>query len=322
MCTAITLNDRDFYFGRTLDLEYSYEECAAVTPRGFDFGFRCGKAPKSYALIGTAYVKDGYPLYYEAANECGLAMAGLDFRGYAMYFPEQEGKINLAPHEFIPWVLTGSENLEEAKEKLKNVNLINKGFSKELPPAPLHWLIADRTGAVTAESVPEGLKIHENPVGVLTNNPPFEYHLTRMSDYAGLSNKSPENAFGMPETRFYSRGMGAIGLPGDFSSVSRFVRAAFMKLNSAPCASEAERVSRFFHILSSVRQVRGCTELENGETVITHYTSCINADKGIFYYITYENSCVTCVEMRKEKLDAEEIRIFPLVKKGFMNRQN
>jgi len=323
MCTAVTYKTRDHYFGRTLDLEYSNNETVAVTPRNFRFEFRNGENIDShFAIIGMATVFDGYPLYYEAANEYGLAMAGLNFPGNAHYFDKQQGKDNVSPFEFIPWLLSKCRNLDEARKQLSKINLWRENFSDSLPLSPLHWMIADKSGAITVESVAEGLKIYENPIGVLTNNPPFDYHMTRLCDYVNITRYSPDNRFGGVDLPLYSRGMGGIGIPGDLSSSSRFVRAAFVKLNSVAGEGENESVSQFFHILGSVEQQRGCVVLEDGKYEITEYTSCINTDKGIYYYTTYGNQCICAVDMHRCDLGSKELYIYPLIKEQMINRQN
>ncbi len=323
MCTAVIYKTKDHYFGRTLDLEHSYKESVVVTPRQFPFVFRTkGVVDNHAAIIGMATVADGYPLYYEASNEHGLAMAGLNFPGNAHYFEGIPGKDNIAPFEFIPWILGQCKDLTEARELLGKINLCNIHFSKELPLSPLHWIIADRNGAITVESMADGLKIHENPVGVLTNNPPFDYHMTHLCDYLNLTNQAPENRFGKVELPLYSRGMGAIGLPGDLSSASRFVRASFVKLNSVSGEGEMESVSQFFHILGSVDQQRGCAQMPDGRFEITLYTSCMNIDKGIYYYTTYDNSCISAVDMYRCNLDSGQLFQYPLAKEQIINRQN
>lgn len=315
MCTAITYKTKDHYFGRTLDLEYTYEEQVTVTPRNYEFVFRMKEPIKShYAIIGMATVADNYPLYYEAINECGLSMAGLNFPGNAYYFPPDEGKDNIAPFEFIPWILSQCRDLAEARTLLKQINLCNLNFSEQFPLSPLHWMIADREGAITVESVADGLKIYENPVGVLTNNPPFDYHMMHLCDYINLTPQTPENRFGEAPIAIYSRGMGAIGLPGDVSSASRFVRAAFVKLNSVAGERESESVSQFFHVLGAVEQQRGCVILPDGRYEITAYTSCMNMDKGIYYYTTYENRAISAVDMHRCDLEGKELYRFPLRK--------
>ncbi len=323
MCTAITYKTKDSYFGRTLDLEYSYNEKVVVTPRNFIFGFRRkGSIENHYAIIGMATVVNDYPLYYEAANEQGLAMAGLNFPGNACYYEEKEDKDNISPFEFIPWVLCQCKNLDEARILLGKINLCNINFSEDMPLSPLHWIIADKEKAITVEAVAEGLKIYENPIGVLTNNPTFDYHMTYLCDFANLTSYSHENNFGNVDLTPYSRGIGAKGLPGDNSSTSRFVRASFTKLNSVSGDSENESISQFFHILGSVNQTRGCVKLENGKNMITEYTSCINLDKGIYYYTTYGNRCISSVDMNRCELESDIPFVFSLTKEQIINKQN
>lgn len=254
MCTAANYKTRDHYFGRTFDYEISYGEVVAVTPRKFPFKFRkVGDLCDHYAMIGIAAVVNDYPLYYDATNEKGLSMAGLNFPGNADYKPMEEGKDNVAPFEFIPWILGQCANVEEARELIDKINLVNINFSEELPLSPLHWIISDRDKSITVESVKAGLKIYDNPVGVLTNNPPFEMQMFNLNNYMGLSKESPANNFAKDvQLNVYSRGMGAMGLPGDLSSASRFVKAVFTKMNSISGDSESESISQFFHILGSV----------------------------------------------------------------------
>lgn len=323
MCTAITYKTKASYFGRTLDLEYSYNEKVVVTPRNFIFDFCRKESIKNHcAIIGMAIIENDYPLYYEAANECGLAMAGLNFPGNACYFPEENGKDNISPFEFIPWILSQCRNLDDARRLLEKINLCDINFSEKMPLSPLHWIIADKEKAITVESVGEGLKIHENPVGVLTNNPTFDYHMTYLSDFVNLTADVPQNRFAGTELSLYSRGMGAKGLPGDCSSTSRFVRSAFVKLNSVSGGSEKESVNQFFHILSSVEQVRGCVRLPENKRVITVYTSCINLNRGIYYYTTYENRTISAVQMYNCDLESKELFIYNLKDTQIINMQN
>lgn len=314
MCTAATYQSKDFYMGRTLDYEFSYGEEIAVMPRNYPLVFRHdGQISHHYAIIGMAHMA-GYPLYYDAVNEKGLGMAGLNFVGNAVYAQVEDGRRNVAQFEFIPWLLSQCADLKEARALLAEMNLVGTPFSEQLPSSPLHWIIADKTGAITVESVASGLKIHENPVGVLTNNPPFETQMFLLNNYQGLSASQPENTFAteLPLQK-YSRGMGALGLPGDLSSASRFARAAFTKLHAVSGEGEMESVGQFFHILGSVDQQRGCCEVEKGKYEITIYTSCWNAQKGIYYYTTYTGHQITAVDLHREDLDAQEIVCYPML---------
>ena len=327
MCTAVTYKTKDHYFGRNLDLEYSYNETVTITPRNYVFQFRKADKIKShFAMIGMAYICEGYPLYYDATNEKGLSVAGLNFPKNADYKPYCEGKDNITPFELIPWILGQCKNVCEAEKLIARVSLLNENFSENLPLTPLHWIISDKYRSITLESTNAGIKIYDNPVGVITNNPTFDYQLFNLNDYMRLTNSTPQNTFagenGNLDLKTYSRGMGAMGLPGDTSSMSRFVRAAFVKMNSVSGYSESESVSQFFHILKSVEMQRGCVKLDRELYAITIYSSCCNTDRGIYYYTTYDNSGICAVDMYKENLQGNTLISYPLKKEQMIDYQN
>ena len=314
MCTAATYYSKNHYFGRNLDLEFSYHETVTVVPRKYEFPFRHVEPMKEhYAIIGMAYVVDNYPLFYDAINEAGLGMAGLNFPDNADYKEWKDGADNITPFEFIPWILGQCASVQEARERLENLNLLRENFSEELPLSPLHWMIADKECSIVVEQTADGLHVYDNPVGVMTNNPTFDMQLFGLNQYMGLSAEPAENSFAPGVSlQQYSRGMGAIGLPGDISSSSRFVKAAFTRMHAISGESEKESVSQFFHILSSVEQQRGCVHMGEDKYEITIYTSCGNLDKGLYYYNTYENHQITVVDMYKEDLDGKQLITYAL----------
>ncbi len=324
MCTAATYKTKDFYFGRNLDYDFSYGDEVTITPRNFELKFREEKSIKNhYAMIGMAHVAEDCPLYYDAVNEKGLGMAGLNFVDNAVYRESADDKDNITHFEFITWILSQCATVKEAKTLVERINILNTPFNDELPMAQLHWIISDRDASVTVESVEAGIRIYENPVGILTNNPPFDMQMFALNNYMNVSAKPPENKFSkVLNLKEYSRGMGALGLPGDLSSQSRFVRAAFVKMNSVSGDSEQESVSQLFHILHSVDQQRGCCDLGNGQYEITIYTSCCNADKGIYYYTAYNNHQITAVDIHKENLNGDKLIRYPLIKEEQINMQN
>lgn len=324
MCTAATYRTDDFYMGRTLDYEFSYGEEITVMPRNFPLSFRHGGGTdRHYAIIGMAHVADGYPMFYDAVNEKGLGMAGLNFAASARYSEPEDGKQNVAQFEFIPWVLSQFASLGQARSAIEKINLVGTTYDSRYPAAKMHWIIADKSGAITVEPTESGLKIYDNAPGVLTNEPPFDMQLFNLNNYMRLSPKQPENSFSDAlNLGTYSRGMGGLGLPGDLSSMSRFVRAAFTKLNSLSGSGEAESVGQFFHILGSVEQVRGCCEVAQDKYEITIYTSCFNADKGVYYYTTYNNRRITAVDMHRENLDSDSLARYPMLDKEDVLRQN
>lgn len=304
MCTAISFCASSHYFGRNLDYEYDFGQKVVITPRNYIFKLRNGEVIQNhYAIIGMAVVKDNYPLYFDGTNEKGLSIAGLNFPGNAYYFEYDNTKYNVASFEFIPVILSKCKNISEAKSLLNNINITSDSFSVDLTPTPLHWIISDKEASVTVEQTADGLKIFDNPVGVLTNNPTFDFHLTNLSNYMNATSDEPQNRFSEKiNLKAYSRGMGGIGIPGDLSSASRFIRATFTKLNSACPDSETESVNQFFHILYSVYQQRGCVKLGD-RYEITNYTSCCNADEGVYYYTTYNNFSINAVDMNRQNLD-------------------
>jgi choloylglycine hydrolase len=315
MCTAATYKTRHHYFGRNLDLERGYDETVTITPRNYPFRFRrMGQMNTHYALIGMASIVSGYPLYYEATNEKGLSIAGLNFPRIATYYPENQEKDNITPFELIPWLLGQCENLEQARRLLSRINLVKIDFSDALPLSPLHWIIADRNGAITVEPMDDGLKIYDNPIGVLANNPPFDSQMYHLASFMNLTRHPAENRF-CPDIALeaYSLGLGSYGLPGDLSSPSRFVKAAFTKLNSISGDSESDSISQFFHILDSVAQQRGLVRVREDLFEYTRYTCCCNTDTGVYYYTTYNNHQITAVDMHNEDLTGTIPISYPLV---------
>ena len=323
MCTASNYITEKHYFGRNFDYEISYNERVTITPRNYEFKYRKIDDVKThYAIIGIAAGIDGYPLYYDACNEKGLAIAGLNFAGNAVYREYEEGMVNVTPFELIPYVLSTASTVSEAKELLKDVNLVNINFADELPLSPLHWMMSDNSGeAIVIEPMEDGLKIYDNPVGVMTNNPPFDKQLFSLNNYRNLSNKSPENTFGGDiDLDEYSRGMGGIGLPGDLSSSSRFAKVAFTRTNSYSDVDEASSVGQFFHILGSVEQQNGCTFINDPNLYeYTIYSSCYNTQDGILYYRTYKNSQITAVSLNNEDLESDELISYLLINEEQFN---
>lgn len=323
MCTAISVTIKDHYFGRNLDYEHSFGEKITITPRNYGFEFRKGKMIKNhYAIIGMALPMDGYPLYFEASNEKGLSMAGLNFPDNAQYNQFIQGKENIASFEFIPWILCQCKSVKDAEVLIKNINITDCEFKSELNPTPLHWIIADKKRAITVEQTKAGMNIYDNPVGVLTNNPTFNIQLFGISNYMSVSPNEPENNFSDKiDLKTYSRGMGGIGIPGDLSSMSRFIRGCFVKLNSVWGENEIEIVNQFFHVLYSVYQQKGCVRVGNGYE-ITNYSCCCNTVKGIYYYTTYNNHRINAIDMHRENLDSDALIVYDLIENEEINIQN
>ena len=313
MCTAISFKGNKHYFGRNLDLERRFGEAVTITPRNYRFSFKMEKElNRHYAIIGMATICDNYPLYFDATNEKGLSIAGLNFVGNSFLGDYVIGKINLAPYELIPYLLGRYSSVCECVNALSDINLVDVLFNPQIQNSELHWILADERECLVLEFMKDGLKIHSNPIGVLTNNPPFEYQLMNLNNYMSISNMEPQNHFSC-KIKFdkYSRGMGGLGLPGDFSSTSRFVRASFANLNSVIPQGEIETITQFFHVLGYVEQVEGCV-LIGDKFERTQYSSCCNTNDGIYYFKTYENSQISAVNINNEDLERDELISYEL----------
>ena len=225
-----------------------------------------------------------------------MCAAALNFPKFAVYHEKKQGALCLASFEVIPYLLSQYSNVSDTVDALKNAVITRDDFSQELKSTPLHWMIADKERAVVLESVSDGLKIYDNPTGVMTNSPPFPYHALRLCDYASLSPEHPKNSF-LPSNLLtpYSRGLGAIGLPGDFSSSSRFIRATYAREHTLtpPHSNEDSRRRaarrRIFDILSTVSLPYGIVRTESGEPIYTVYTSCIDLTNGEYCYFTHND---------------------------------
>lgn len=314
MCTCMDFKTKDHYFGRSLDLEYRFNEKVVITPRNYGFSLKSREKFKTkYAFVGAATVIEDYPLYAEATNEKGLSIAGLHFPENAHYNEEKEDKINITSYELIPWILGNFSSIEELAKILDQLNITNFSFSEEIPNSPLHFMISDDKYCIVLEPMKEGLQVYFNSIGILTNNPPFSYHLTNINNYMNLTPDMTDNRF-CPKIKLdpYSLGLGAIGLPGDNSSTSRFVRAAFNKLNSVTSMEEEDSIAQFFHILDTVNIVRGTTMTKDKKWNVTIYSCCTNTTKRIYYYKTYTNNQITAIKMTEENKNSRNLSIFDL----------
>ena len=322
VCTAISDNTNGFLFGRTLDLEHSYGERIILTPRHKRLNFlhqtRIGEHP---AILGIGILQGDTPLYFDAINESGLAIAALNFPKSAIYRDVNIGKRNLASFEVIPHLLSSCKSLDDAKAILNDVNITCESVSEELPASPLHWLIADRCGAIVLESTGDGLKIHENPFGVLTNEPPFPYHAASIASYLHLSSEPPENKLAPSvDIAPLSRGAGALGLPGDLSSPSRFIRAVFMKEHADKAQNTADSVSRFFHIMDSVCVPKGAIKTDSGASVYTVYTSCADPEHMRYCFTTYSSRRIREISPTECEMQGSSTLSFPIAEREHITR--
>ena len=314
MCTVFAFSCKNTFFGRNMDIEYRFGECITITPRKYRFQTkRSGEFFTKYAMIGMASVVSDFPLYAEAVNEKGVFIAGLNFPSNAVYLSSVSGKKNaITPFELIPYLLGACADLKDVEEMLADMEIIDVPFSENLPNAPLHWFIGDSSDCLTLECTAEGMKLYKNPYGVLTNNPPFPFHCENIRQFMNLSSCPPENNLSKNlKITPFAAGMGAMGLPGDFSSASRFVKTFFCKENSKCSEDIYSAVSQVFHILDSVAMVKGTVITDEGKDDLTLYSCCVDADQGVYYYKSYTNNQITKISMTEERKQSKVLKIFP-----------
>jgi len=300
MCTSIAFNLDSFYFGRNLDLDKDFGDGVIITPRNFPLSFRCGKEIRThYAFVGMGTAIDGCPLYADGMNEHGLCIAGLDFKGNAHYNREfDRGRVNLAPFEIIPYLLGVCKDINGVKEELCRLVAIDVPFSDKIPNSPLHFHIADRSGSIALEFTRGGVNAYDNPYGVLTNNPPFPFHRDNMALYQNLSNGA------LSDRDAYCNGILARGLPGDYSSPSRFVKAAWL---AKTVSGHGGDISLAFSVMYAVAPPKYAVFNIDGEPHFTRYTSIMGDGK--YAIRLYGELIFTVVDIKKESLDSEALII-------------
>ena len=227
---------------------------------------------------------ENYPLYAEAMNEKGLCMAGLYFPENARYFPEQANKTNITPYELIPYLLGQYESVQEMKTVIEQISLLDISFNAKIPLTPLHWIIADQKESLILQSTQSGLQVYQDAFHILTNNPPYPYHQWNVHNYMHLTSSYPQDHLTSQSLKPYGNGFGTIGIPGDFSPASRFVKTLWLKENVMINEKEEENVSQIFHILDAVAMVKGSVKTMQNQEDYTVYSCCMSMNDGAYYY--------------------------------------
>lgn len=330
MCTCVALRQNGFYFGRNMDLYYELDRKVMITQREYPLKLRFENViSEHYSFIGTAisakkaFERDEIPLYADAMNEFGLCIACLDFPENAVYFelPQTE-KHNIAPFELIPWVLGLCKNVYEAERLLCEACIVDADVNESVGSSPLHWFISDAFVSIAVEPREEGLKITHDPFDVLTNCPPFDFHSYNIRKYGMLDCEYHGCSFGKAlKLEPFGFGFGGFGLPGDFSSPSRFVRAAFAsamtkkreraivegseaKAKAQTCLEEAE-VAHTFRVLSSVAMPKGCVKLPDGCEEYTVYSTCMSPKSGRYYFLSYYSLSCFYAELNDDNSEGD-----------------
>lgn len=288
MCTALAIFDKNILFGRNMDIDQGFNEQVILLPKDYKIHFKFEKKIKSkYSILGMGTIIDGYPLFADAMNEEGVAFAGLAFKDNCKYYEYDNSKKNYAPYEFVLYILANCKSIEEIRCFLNSINIVDEPFNIEILNTPLHFIFVDKKESIVLETTNEGMKVYDNPYNVLTNNPPFNYHKYNLTNYMQLHNEEAINRINQKSNlKQYSYNQGAFGLPGDYSSSSRFVKCFYIKSHLIIDGSKND-INEFFKCLDSVSMVKGAVKTEHGFEY-TRYTNCYDLNNKCFYIKTYD----------------------------------
>ena len=312
MCTGVRFSDNagNMYFGRNLDWSCGYGQKVVITPRGYKYKSAfLGEMANSPAIIGMGIVAENTPLYFDCANEHGLAVAGLNFPGYAAYAPTAvDGKTNVAAYEFPLWVALNFKTVDEVEKVLQNVAIVAKPINEQYPVSQLHWIIGDAKRSIVVEYTANGMEIFENDVDVLTNQPGYGWHKENLRNYMNLDSEIPKEVK-WEKAKMTAFGSGSLmrGLPGGFYSTDRFIRVAYLNTHYPVQSDEASNVSRLFHTLTGVAMIDGGAAMADGQFEKTVYTGGYSTATQTYYYNTYEDPTIQSVAMNDYELDSGEL---------------
>lgn len=320
-CTGIQLKAKDgaFVSGRTVEFGISLDLNGVVVPRNYalhgtlpdgstGLQYKSKYAVIGGAMFGTSDVADGL-------NEKGLVVGDFYFPGYAGYTTittSNKGKA-LSPTEFSNWILTQFATVDEVKQGIKSVVIVGttpKGWPV-LPP--FHYVVYDKTGnSIVIEPINGELKVYDNPLGILTNSPGFDWHMTNLANYTNLSpiNVPVKTIDGVTLQQF-GNGSGLHGLPGDFTPPSRFIRAAVFSSTAIPAATSQQAVLQAFHILNQFDiPVGAVREQQNGQTVDEYTLATTVKDPNAlkYYFKTYDDQTIKVIDFSKVNLNAPSIK--------------
>lgn len=323
-CTGITLTGGDGrpVVARTIEWGGSdLKSCYVIVPRGFvrkaflPGGEQNGaELPSRYGYVGLSVEREEFVA--EGLNEAGLSVGLFYFPGYGRYedYRKEHAGTTVGDLQLVPWMLGGFSTVDEVIDAVSRIHVV----SIDPRASTAHWRIADASGRqVVLEIVDGKVRFHENKLGVLTNSPGFEWHITNLNNYVNLRpGPSPDSSVGAVRLSAFGAGSGFLGLPGDVTPPSRFVRAAFYQSSAPVRATAEETVMQCFQILNNFDIPIG-TEFA-GDRVpadipsATQWTSATDIAGRRLYYRTMRNSAVRCFDLSAIRFDRVKYQTAPL----------
>lgn len=330
-CTGIELISQQGnpYWGRTQDFEQHLEYSGVKVPKGYEFSAAYTPFVTEQNVMGIVWAKDIHesPVLLDSINDYGICGGSFYFDHFYKYVPtaqiEAEGKIAIRGEELCTWVLTHYTSLDDIKDNLGH----DIGITTDSGPmmdmsVPQHCVFHDETGRsiVVEPSIENGFKIFENPVGVFTNAPTFDWHLNNLKAWLEkttkrsytYSNDEPVDQIALDEPT-----SGLVGIPADYKPESRFLRAAFSKLLSVD-VNDDDALNQIFQLLTSVNTPKGSLRINQpNETLVawTQYTAGYDIKKKILYAFTYDNQNLRSLEYGDPNEWGDNIRYFSFISK-------
>lgn len=312
MCTGIRFTDGNgaLYLARNLDWTSGYGERVVITPTGYQPRSPFEAVPAiRHAVIGMGIVEEGTPLYFDCGNDAGLAVAGLNFPGYAEYATGPvDGKTNVAAFEFPLWVASQFSTVDEVEAALADVVIVDRPINDKYPSSLLHWIIGDADRAIVVEYTADGMHVFDDDVDVLANQPGFGWHHENLRNYLNASPVFPDElVLGRAHLVPFGSGSHMRGIPGDYSSPSRFARAAYVHAHYPQQSTEQANVSRAFHTLQQVAMVDGSAAMGSGEFEKTIYTGLFSSRTTTYYWNTYDDPAIQSVALSDHDAAGSEL---------------
>jgi choloylglycine hydrolase len=322
-CTGIflTADDGTFVHARTMEFAIDIHSEIMMVPRGYA---RTGTTPDGkeglkwkakYASVGLNGV--GLPVLFDGVNEKGLAAGTFYFptsAGYMPYAPSDAVR-TIAQWEVGSWILENFASVDEVKANIGSVVVPSVVFGGWGFAPEAHYIVHDSTGkSIVIEYVGGKLNVYDNPLGVITNSPAFDWHMTNLRNYINFSMTNvPPISLGPVVLKPFGQGTGMLGMPGDFTPPSRFVRAVAFSQSVLPSKTGRDAVIEAFHILNQFDIPRGAArehEKDEHGNVLADYTiwtSAIDLKATQYFFRTYENSAIRMVDLMTMDLDAKDI---------------
>lgn len=333
-CTGISLsaNDGSRIVARTVEWAATPMQCGfVVSPRGHQHqsytptGENGLKYTGVYGYVGiyTEYE----PFVVEGVNESGLSAGLFFFPNYGDYAPykEAENAKTLCDMQFVTWVLSQFSSISQVKDAIKKINLVT--LNSKI--GAVHWRITEPSGKMVVLEVVGGVPhFYDNPLGVITNAPGFQWHMTNLDNYINLEPGTEADRTIKPGVVLQSLGHGSgnLGLPGDFTSPSRFVRAAFFQTTAPVLDTGFETVTQAFHILNNFdipigsQHVRA--EIPKGLPSGTQFTAATDLKAMKLYYRTAWNSNIRCIDLINIDFHKVKYQSHPLDKSNVQPVEN